>query len=55
MLSAKDLLLIIKRPGWTTPAELALVSVSLDMALAQTKLLQGFMGDLKAGAGKVGG
>jgi hypothetical protein len=50
---AKDLLLIIRKPGWTTIAELALVNVALDAALQQTRGLQGMLGDLRGAAAKV--
>lgn len=35
----RELLMIIRNPGWTTPAELALVLSLLDSMQAQTKLL----------------
>lgn len=51
----KDLLLIIRKPGWTTPAELAFSSALLDAATAQARGLQSMMSGLKGAAAKVGG
>jgi hypothetical protein len=50
---AKDLLQIIRKPGWTTIAELALVNLVIDQATMHTRMLGSLMGDLKAAAGKV--
>jgi hypothetical protein len=49
----KELLLIIRKPGWTTIAELALVNLAVDAAAQQVNQLQGLMGGLRVAAGKV--
>jgi hypothetical protein len=55
-----ELIKIIHRPGWTTPAELAFVRAGLDTIHAQTKQLtaftQGLLGAAKqVGAGRAAG
>jgi hypothetical protein len=50
---AKDLILIIKRPGWTTPAELAFTHAMLEVADLQARGLAATMAGLKGAAGKV--
>ena len=51
----KDLLLIIRKPGWTTPAELAFSHALLDTANIQIRGLEATMKGLKGAAAKVGG
>jgi hypothetical protein len=51
----KNLLRIIRFPGWTTPAERALVHVSLDNMLAQTQALAKTKSALVKAAGIVKG
>lgn len=46
----RELLMIIRNPGWTTPAELALVLSLLDSMQAQTKLLTDTSARLLAGS-----
>ena len=45
-----ELLLIIRRPGWTTPAEFALVNGLLDAMSAQAQHLAGLKQTLLTGA-----
>jgi len=59
-LSLDELLNIIHRPGWTTPAELAFVNAGLDSIDAQIKqlnnLTQGLLNSAKlVGAGRAAG
>ncbi len=49
-----ELLAIIHRPGWTTPAEGMLVTASLEYLAAQTKLVATLRQNLLAGARAVG-
>lgn len=51
----KDLLLIIRKPGWTTLAELGLTNALLDSAALQVRGLQLTMSGLTKAAAKVGG
>lgn len=51
----KDLLLIIRKPGWTTPAELAFTNALLETAGIQVRALEATMKGLKGAAAKVGG
>ncbi len=51
----KDLLLIIRKPGWTTPAELGFTNALLDTAALQVRGLEATMKGLKSAAAKVGG
>jgi len=51
----KDLLLLIRKPGWTTPAELAFTNALLDTAGIQARALEATMKGLKGAAAKVGG
>lgn len=50
----KELLRIIRNPGWTTPAELGLTIALLDSMTQQTAQLAKSIGALKAAAAKVG-
>ena len=50
----KDLLRIIRNPGWTTPAELAFSLAIVDSMRAQTNALAQLSGALAKAAGKVG-
>ena len=50
----EELFAIIKRPGWTTPAELFLCQNILDSLNAQLNQLQHNVGQLVEGAGMVG-
>lgn len=45
---------IIHRPGWTTPAELALVRASIEVLHGQVRSLQTFKGDLISASERVG-
>ena len=45
----KELLRIIRFPGWTTPAELAFVSTILDTMHTQAKAIAGLSSQLLAG------
>ena len=49
-----ELLKIIHRPGWTTPAELAFVQVGLESAQAQTRQLTALTQGLLTAAKLVG-
>ena len=49
----KDLLLILKKPGWTTIAELAFTHAMIDVAEIQMKGLMQTMAGLKGAAAKV--
>jgi hypothetical protein len=49
----KELILIIKRPGWTTPAEFTLVSGMMDSLLAHAKALAAQKTALLAGSREV--
>jgi hypothetical protein len=49
-----ELLTIIHRPGWTTPAEWMLVATSLEYLAAQTKLVATLRQNLLTGARAVG-
>ncbi len=51
----KDLLLIIRKPGWTTIAELGFTNALLDTAAIQVRALEATMAGLKNAAAKVGG
>ena len=51
----KDLLLIIRKPGWTSIAELAYTNAMLDSAALQLRGLEATMSGLKGAAAKVGG
>jgi hypothetical protein len=51
----KDLLLIIRKPGWTTIAELGFTNAMLDTAAIQLRALETTMAGLKNAAAKVGG
>jgi long-subunit acyl-CoA synthetase (AMP-forming) len=48
------LILILKRPGWTTPAEFILASAVVDVMLAQTHALTTLKGELLRGSEAVG-
>ena len=49
-----ELLKIIRRPGWTTPAELAFTHAILDAMLGHTAVLTKLRGDLLGAGHKVG-
>ena len=51
----KDLLLIIRKPGWTTIAELGFTNALLDTAAIQVRALETTRAGLKNAAAKVGG
>jgi len=51
----KRLILILRRPGWTTPAELILVTAVLDNLQAQAVALAGLKAQLLKGSEAVGG
>ncbi|MEV7027645.1 hypothetical protein [Kitasatospora sp. NPDC093558] len=51
----EELLKIIHRPGWTTPAELALVTSAVDQLIRQTETLNEARTGLLEGARSVGG
>ena len=46
----KRLIIILKRPGWTTPAELIFASAILDSFQAQTKALASLKSQLLKGS-----
>jgi hypothetical protein len=50
----EEFLRLIRRPGWTTPAEAALVSGILDAMVGQMKAMQDLHQALMAGARQVG-
>lgn len=52
--SLNELLTIIHRPGWTTPAELAFVRTGLESVRAQTAQLNALTNGLLAAAKLVG-
>jgi hypothetical protein len=49
----KEMLLIIRRPGWTTPAELALVNVAVESLINQVRAVNSLRESLVAGARQV--
>jgi hypothetical protein len=49
-----DLISIIHRPGWTTPAEFMLVSGLVDAMTAHTKVIAGLQQTLLGGAAAIG-
>jgi hypothetical protein len=51
--SFEEFLKIIRRPGWTTPAEFALVNLNLETLTATTRILVRVKGDLIKAAGQV--
>ncbi|MFB7621082.1 hypothetical protein [Kitasatospora sp. NPDC056181] len=51
----EELLKIIHRPGWTTPAEVALVTNAVDHLIKQTEALNAARQGLIEGARSVGG
>ena len=51
----KELLLIIRKPGWTSIAELGFTNAMLDTAAIQLRALETTMAGLKNAAAKVGG
>ena len=51
----QELLFLIRRPGWTTPAELALVSGLVDMLHAQARSITQMKEVLMTGSRMVGG
>lgn len=51
----RELILIIKRPGWTTPAELAFTMSALEMMGQQAKVLSALKANLMKAAKTVGG
>jgi len=50
----EELMRIIHRPGWTTPAEFALMVAGLESARSQAEVLVKQLRGLAAGAGQVG-
>ncbi|HEX3126410.1 MAG TPA: hypothetical protein VH394_03705 [Thermoanaerobaculia bacterium] len=52
--SLRELILIIKRPGWTTPAELAFASSIVETMASQVASLERLQGDLLKGSQMVG-
>jgi hypothetical protein len=50
----KELLLVIRRPGWTTPAELIFATEIVDSMLAQTATLAALSQGLLASSREVG-
>lgn len=50
----EEFVLLIHRPGWTTPAEFMLVSGVVDSMLAQTKSLASLKQALLVGSRQVG-
>jgi hypothetical protein len=52
--SLRELILIIKRPGWTTPAELAFASSIVESMTSQVALLERLQNDLLKGSQMVG-
>mgnify|MGYP000033816048 CR=1 FL=1 len=50
----RELILIIKRPGWTTPAELIFTSAILDGLMGQLKAFDGLKNSLIKGSKVVG-
>jgi hypothetical protein len=50
----KKLILILRRPGWTTPAEFLLASAIVDSMAAQVGALAKLKGDLLKGSDAVG-
>jgi len=46
----KKLILILRRPGWTTPAEFIFAAAAIDSMLAQTKALTAQKQELLKGA-----
>ena len=50
---AQDLLIIIRKPGWTTPAELMFTNAMLDTVELQVQGLQATMAGLKNAAKQV--
>lgn len=50
----KKLILILRRPGWTTPAEYIFASSIVDTMTAQVKALDKLKGDLLKGSDVVG-
>lgn len=50
----KKLILILRRPGWTTPAEFAFALAIVDSMNAQAGQLGALKGQLLKGAGQVG-
>jgi hypothetical protein len=53
--SFKELIRIIRFPGWTTPAEFALVSTLVDSMIQQTAILGKLQGELLKGSKLVAG
>jgi hypothetical protein len=51
--SLKDLILIIRKPGWTTPAELAFTTAMLDAVTAQAVQLDRLSNAMVKAAKKV--
>ena len=49
----EELIVIIRRPGWTTPAELTFASGIVDSMLAHTKVLTGLRQVLMSGSQRV--
>jgi hypothetical protein len=49
----EELLKIIHRPGWTTPAEFALVTLNLDTMTSMARAMLQIKGDLIKAAGQV--
>lgn len=52
--SLRELILIIKRPGWTTPAELTFASSIVESMTSQVNILERLQGDLLKGSQMVG-
>ncbi|MEW6125883.1 MAG: hypothetical protein AB1757_02370 [Acidobacteriota bacterium] len=50
----KKLILILRRPGWTTPAEYIFASSIVEAMTAQAKALDKLKGDLLKGSDAVG-
>ena len=50
----KELIKVMKRPGWTTPAEFTFASGIIDSMLAHTAALTKLKGDLLNGSRQVG-
>jgi hypothetical protein len=46
----KELILLLRRPGWTTPAELIFATGIVDSMLAHTKAFVQLKGDLMRGS-----
>ena len=51
---SEELMRAIRRPGWTTPAEFALMAAGLESAQSQAELLHRQLRGLAAGARQVG-